>query len=126
MSDEKKTILLVEDNPDNSMLALKILQHAGYEVFLAEDGYQALDYCKENIPQLILMDISLPGIDGFEVTKNLREMDTFSQVPIIALTAHALDGFSEKNKAAGCNDYLTKPYLPKDLKEIITKHIPKS
>ena len=110
----QNVILLVEDNPDNSNLAQKILTHAGYQVEVVEDGEQALNWCESQVPQLILMDISLPGIDGLAVTRTLREREAFASLPIIALTAHALAGWDERCRGAGCDGYITKPIIPKE------------
>lgn len=123
MGEEGRLILVVEDNSENSELAEKILKHSGFRVHISVDGEKALEYCKNNSPDLILMDISLPTIDGLEVTRQLRGEESYQTIPIIALTAHAAAGFEEKTLAAGCSDYLSKPFLPTDLVGMVKKHL---
>lgn len=117
-----KEILIVEDNEDNSLLAEKILRYFGFKTFIAPHGNAALEYCKGHQPDLILMDLSLPDIDGLEVTRILRENPQFHNVPIIAISAHALSSFGD-NQEAGLNDFITKPFLPNDLINIVRKHL---
>ncbi|MFT4554403.1 MAG: CheY-like chemotaxis protein [Chlamydiales bacterium] len=123
MNDKGRLILVVEDNSENSELAEKILKHSGFRVHISPDGDKALEYCKNNSPDLILMDISLPTIDGLEVTRQLRGRDSFKTVPIIALTAHVIVGFEEQTREAGCSDYLSKPFMPNDLVGMVNKHL---
>jgi two-component system cell cycle response regulator DivK len=102
-------ILLVEDNEMNRDMLSRRLLKAGFEMVLAVDGEQAVDLARSKAPDLILMDISLPGLDGWEATRLLKAMPETGSIPIIALTAHAMAGDREKSLAAGCNDYDTKP-----------------
>jgi len=102
-------ILLVEDNEMNRDMLSRRLHKAGFEMVLAVDGEQAIDLARSEAPDLILMDISLPGLDGWEATRLLKTMPETRSIPIIALTAHAMAGDREKSLAAGCNDYDTKP-----------------
>ena len=102
-------ILLVEDNEMNRDMLSRRLLKAGFEMVLAVDGEQAVDLARSEAPDLILMDISLPGLDGWEATRLLKTMPETRSIPIIALTAHAMAGDREKSLAAGCNDYDTKP-----------------
>jgi CheY-like chemotaxis protein len=102
-------ILLVEDNEMNRDMLSRRLLKAGFEMVLAVDGEQAIDLARSKAPDLILMDISLPGLDGWEATRLLKAMPETRSIPIIALTAHAMAGDREKSLAAGCNDYDTKP-----------------
>ena len=118
-----KEILIVEDNEDNSLLAAKILQYYGFKTTIAEGGNEALDFCKEKQPDLILMDLSLPDIDGIEVSRILRKKPHLQQVPIIALTAHTLQGIQETAQEAGLNDFLAKPFLPHDLINLVQKYL---
>lgn len=118
-----KIILIVEDNEDNSLLVEKILNYYGYKTVVASRGNAALLYCETDQPDLILMDLSLPDIDGLEVTRLLRKQTRFQQVPIIALTAHAMHGIQELAKEVGLNDFLTKPCLPNDLIKIVRKYL---
>lgn len=118
-----KEILIVEDNEDNSLLAEKILKFYGFQPVTATHGNAALQYCESHQPDLILMDLSLPDIDGMEVTRILRKKQEFQNTPIIALTAHVMQGIQETTQEAGLNDFLAKPFHPKDLFNIISKYI---
>jgi two-component system, cell cycle response regulator DivK len=112
-------ILLVEDNEMNRDMLSRRLERRGYEVVIAVDGQQGVDLAQSSAPDLILMDMSLPIIDGWEATRQLKAMDRMKAVPIIALTAHAMSGDREKALDAGCNDYDTKPIeLPRLLGKI--------
>ena len=112
-------ILLVEDNEMNRDMLSRRLERRGYEVVIAVDGQQGVDLAQSALPDLILMDMSLPVIDGWEATRQLKSMDRMKAVPIIALTAHAMSGDREKALEAGCNDYDTKPIeLPRLLGKI--------
>jgi two-component system cell cycle response regulator DivK len=112
-------ILLVEDNEMNRDMLSRRLERRGYEVVIAVDGRQGVELAQSTIPDLILMDMSLPVIDGWEATRQLKSMDRMKSVPIIALTAHAMSGDREKALEAGCNDYDTKPIeLPRLLGKI--------
>jgi two-component system, cell cycle response regulator DivK len=102
-------ILLVEDNEMNRDMLSRRLIKKGYEVVMALDGEQAIEMAGSESPDLILMDISLPGLDGWEATRRLKAMPETKAIPIIALTAHAMAGDREKCLEAGCNDYDTKP-----------------
>lgn len=102
-------ILLVEDNEMNrDMLSRRLLRN-GYEVVIAVDGQQGVDMATTERPDLILMDMSLPVIDGWEATRRIRANETTRRIPVIALTAHAMAGDREKAMEAGCDDYDTKP-----------------
>ena len=112
-------ILLVEDNEMNRDMLSRRLERRGYEVVVAVDGRQGVELAQSTTPDLILMDVSLPVIDGWEATRRLKSMERLKAVPIIALTAHALSGAREKALEAGCNDYDTKPIeLPRLLGKI--------
>jgi len=112
-------ILLVEDNEMNRDMLSRRLQRRGYEVDLAVDGEQGVAMAQAAAPDLILMDMSLPVIDGWEATRRLKEDPATQHIPIIALTAHAMSGDREKALAAGCDDYDTKPTdLPRLLAKI--------
>ena len=102
-------ILLVEDNELNRDMLSRRLQRKGFEVAMAVDGRQGVEMAMTGKYDLILMDMSLPEIDGWEATRRVREAPETRNVPIIALTAHAMSGDREKAMAAGCNDYDTKP-----------------
>ena len=112
-------ILLVEDNEMNRDMLSRRLQRKGYEVTMAVDGRQGVDMARSGGYDLILMDMSLPEIDGWEATRQLRAAPETKVVPIIGLTAHAMAGDREKALEAGCNDYDTKPVeLPRLLAKI--------
>jgi two-component system cell cycle response regulator DivK len=102
-------ILLVEDNDMNRDMLSRRLIRSGYEVFLAVDGQQGADMAFSQQPDLILMDMSLPVIDGWEATRRIKANDATRRIPIIALTAHAMAGDREKAMEVGCEDYDTKP-----------------
>lgn len=120
---DDRPVLVVEDNEVNAMLVGKILTHLGYPAVFQDNGEDAVTWCASNIPALILMDVSLPGIDGLEVTRRLRQRPEYADVPIVALTAHALTGWEEKSREAGCNEYLPKPVRPCDLTTCIERHL---
>ncbi|NET38504.1 MAG: response regulator, partial [Cyanothece sp. SIO1E1] len=111
-------ILLVEDNELNRDMLSRRLKRRGYEVAIAKDGLEGLSRATSEQPDLILMDMSLPQLDGWEVTQKLKADDHTRSIPIIALTAHAMVGDREKTLAAGCDDYDTKPV---DLKRLLQK-----
>jgi two-component system cell cycle response regulator DivK len=102
-------ILIVEDNEMNRDMLSRRLERRGYQVILAMDGRQGLAAARSEAPDLILMDMSLPEIDGWEVTRQLKSDDTTRSIPVIALTAHAMSSDRQKALAAGCDDYDTKP-----------------
>lgn len=102
-------ILVVEDNPDNRILITDILETLGYIALVAEDGETGLAMAKTEHPDLILMDLSLPKLDGWAVARQLKNEDGMAHIPIIALTAHAMVGDRELALRAGCNDYVAKP-----------------
>jgi CheY-like chemotaxis protein len=102
-------ILLVEDNEMNRDMLSRRLQRRGYQVVMAVDGGQGIAMAQSETPDLILMDMSLPVLDGWEATRQLKAATTTQSIPIIALTAHAMSGDREKAMEAGCDDYDTKP-----------------
>ncbi|MFC1523736.1 response regulator [Thermodesulfobacteriota bacterium] len=106
--------MIVDDNQDSRELAAKVLKAKGYSIIEAVDGKEALEKIREK-PDLVLMDISLPVIDGYEVTRRLKASTEYTQIPIIALTAHAMKGDREKALAAGCTDYIPKPIQVREL-----------
>lgn len=102
-------ILIVDDNPDNVDLARIVLEAEGCQLRVAEDASHALDVLKTFHPQLILMDVQLPGMDGLELTRRLRAEPMFQDVVIVALTAYAMRSDEESARAAGCDGYISKP-----------------
>ena len=124
-SDTVKKIFIVEDNPDSRELVVKILKAKGYGIIQAVDGEEALQKLKEQRPDLILMDISIPKIDGYEVTRRIKEDDGLKDVPVIALTAHAMKGDKEKALEAGCDGYIAKPFSVRELPILIESFLKK-
>lgn len=106
---EKATILYVEDNPDNRMLVRRILLSEDYGLLEAQNAAQALDVLKDAHPDLILMDINMPDMDGYTLTSRIKTMPGFERVPIIALTANVMRGDKERTLEAGCDGYIQKP-----------------
>ena len=111
-------ILYVEDNEDNVFMLTRRLARRGYEVLVAGDGEQGLTAATEQQPALILMDLSLPVLDGWEATRQLKANPATRSIPVIALSAHAMPGDAEKALAAGCDDYDTKPI---ELQRLLSK-----
>jgi len=114
-----KTILVVDDNEDSRELVKKILKKHGYEIIEAVDGEDALAKAVAYRPDLILMDISIPKIDGYEVTRRLKARIDFKDTPIIAFTAHAMKGDQERALEAGCDGYISKPINVREFPEQI-------
>ena len=124
MSDEsRKTVLLVEDNEDNLVVYRTILEHVGYRVIEARDGEEGIARAQADLPDIILMDISIPKIDGWEATVRLKDDGETSAIPIIALTAHALEEDRAKAMRAGCDGYLAKPVEPRRVVQEVEKFI---
>ena len=109
------TILVVEDNPDNMTLAVFLLGTVGHTVLTATDAESGLTLAREAAPDLILMDIQLPGMDGLEAITLLKADESTRQIPVIALTALAMKGDEERIRAAGCDGYIAKPMRYKEL-----------
>ena len=108
-SDLPKKILIVDDNVDSRELVVKVLKNRGYQTVEAVDGEEALERAAAERPDLILMDRSIPKIDGYEVTRRLKSQEGFKDIPIVAVTAHAMKGDREKALEAGCDGYISKP-----------------
>jgi CheY-like chemotaxis protein len=116
-------VLIVEDNKDNAKILTYALRRSAYDVIWAERGEEGVELALKERPLFILMDINLPGIDGIEATKLIREAEATRDIPIIAVTAHAMTGDMERIIAAGCNGYLEKPVDPITVVEQILKII---
>jgi len=106
---DPKTILYIEDNPENRLLVRRVLEVEGYRVIEADSGKTGLQKAKTIAPDLVLMDINLPEIDGYELTHRLKQMPDLAGVPIVAMTANVMKGDREKTFAAGCDGYIQKP-----------------
>ena len=119
-TDRVAKILLVEDNEMNRDMLSRRLKRNGYDVVIAIDGQQGVDMAASETPDLILMDMSLPAIDGWEATRRVKANEATRGIPVIALTAHAMAGDREKAIEAGCEDYDTKPVEITRLLEKIT------
>lgn len=117
----EEKILIVEDNPRNLRLLIMTLRDKGYSLLEANDGGQALAMAREERPDLIIMDIQLPRIDGLEVTRRLRQTPGLSQTPIIAITAYAMKEDRNKAFAAGCDAYVLKPIDTRQLPGIVAE-----
>ncbi|HEX4039164.1 MAG TPA: response regulator [Acidobacteriaceae bacterium] len=114
-------ILIADDRPSSRELLRLVLERAGYEVIEAEDGQDALDRARSGNPDLILLDLQMPGMDGYQVLAALRGEDRFQNLPILALTASAMRGDRERILAAGFTDYLAKPAGPEILRETVAR-----
>ena len=119
----RKTVLLVEDNEDNLIIYSTILRFGGYRVVEAHDGRAALAAARSANPDLILMDVSIPYIDGLEVTRRLKADPATRHVPIIALTAHALSSDRERALEAGCDGYISKPAEPRFVLDAVRREL---
>ena len=119
-----KRILVIEDQPDNRQILRDLLTNADFEVIEAEDGEAGVAAARTHRPDLILMDIQLPGIDGYEVTRRIKADLDLRAIPIIAVTSYALSGDAEKAFEAGCDAYVTKPYSPRQLLAKVREYLP--
>ena len=117
----KKKILLVEDNPATIDVIQKELEFLGYESVVAEDGKEGVEKASSYLPDLIIMDISLPKMDGLEASIAIRKNPKTQTIPILAATARALPGDKEKCLQAGCDDYIAKPFTHRELGAVIKK-----
>jgi two-component system cell cycle response regulator DivK len=118
-----KKILYVEDNFENRLFVRRVLGAMGYDLIEAEDGLSGIDAAKAEMPDLILMDVGLPGIDGLETTRRIKKIEGLADTPIIALTANAMKGDQERCLEAGCDGYLTKPIGVLALREQLEKYL---
>src|SRR4029079_6900037 len=112
-------VLLVEDTEDNRQMMRRLLEMSGYEVVEATNGEEAVKLASEERPQIILMDLSLPLIDGLTATRRIRNLPYLSKVPIVAVSAHDTADFHNEALAAGCNAYITKPIDYPELEELV-------
>ena len=119
----REQILIVDDSVDNLRLAQLLLQCEGYVVRTAEDAEQAMAAVENGAPELILMDIQLPGVDGLELTRRLRARPDLERVPIVALTAYAMPGDEALARQAGCDGYITKPIDTRAFPRLIREYL---
>jgi CheY-like chemotaxis protein len=120
---EKKIILIVEDDPKNIKLFRDVLRFKGYLTLEAGDGMQCLELAREHRPDLILMDMHLPVLDGLEATKRLKRDEQTKDIAVIAMTAYAMSGDRERILAAGCQDYISKPVHIPDFLVAVAKYL---
>lgn len=106
---DEKIILYIEDNPENRLLVKRVLEAEGYQVVEADSGGTGLQKAERLKPNLVLMDINLPEIDGYELTHRLKQMPHLAGVPVVAMTANVMKGDRERTLAAGCDGYIQKP-----------------
>jgi two-component system cell cycle response regulator DivK len=118
---DKRRVLVVDDYPDAREMYGEYLEYCGFEVVQASNGMEALQAALDAAPDIILMDLSLPVMDGWEATRRLKADKRTAGIPVVALTGHALAGISEGAKKAGCDAFVTKPCLPEDLVKEIEK-----
>ncbi len=121
-----KRVLVIEDQEDNRRIVRDLLTSAGYEMIEAGTGEEGLALAEANPPDLILMDIQLPGMDGYETTRRIKAHPALRRVPVIAVTSYALSGDDAKALAAGCDAYVTKPFSPRALLAKIREYLPNS
>jgi two-component system cell cycle response regulator len=121
IASKKPQILIADDRPSSRELLRLVLERAGYDVTEAEDGERALTQAREGSPDLILLDLQMPGLDGYGVLAALRAEERFAQVPVLALTASAMRGDREKILEAGFTDYLAKPAAPELVRETVAR-----
>jgi two-component system, cell cycle response regulator DivK len=118
---EKALILIVDDVADNRDIYADFLRFSGYDVIEAKDGFEAVEIAQAQIPDLVLMDLSLPGMDGWDATRKIKASSKTSHVKVIAVTGHALEGTSKGARDAGCDGFLAKPCLPDELEKEIRR-----
>jgi two-component system cell cycle response regulator DivK len=119
-----RCILVVEDQEDNRQIVRDLLTTTDYEVMEAENGEEALAAVAKQRPDLILMDIQLPVMDGYEATRRIKADPALRAIPVIAVTSYALSGDEEKARAAGCDDFVPKPFSPRQLLAKIRQYLP--
>jgi CheY-like chemotaxis protein len=118
-----KSILVVDDNPENLKLIMMILASSGYVLTTASDAVEALRFVEQSAPDLILLDLQLPGMDGLELTRRLRSRVETQTIPIVAVTAYAMKGDELKARDAGCNGYMVKPIDKRTLRALVKSYL---
>ena len=116
---EMPTILVVDDFDDTRLLLRTWLERKGYRVIEAHDGKQAIDAAKESFPDLIIMDVQMPELDGLEATRQIRAVEELQRIPVLAVSAYGVDQFRAEALAAGCNEYVSTPFEPAILERLI-------
>jgi CheY-like chemotaxis protein len=123
---EPQTVMVVEDFEDNRFMMRRLLEMSGYRVLEAINGEEAVEVARRERPSLILMDLSLPLLDGLAATRRIRQVEELRQIPIVAVSAHDTADFHADALAAGCNDYVTKPIDFDQLEALLSRLLPKS
>jgi two-component system cell cycle response regulator DivK len=123
MSETRAKIMVVEDNQMNLELARDLLEAGGFEVLSAREGNEALELARRDRPDLILMDIQLPTMDGLQVTRLLKESEDTRDIIVVALTAHAMRGDEEKARQAGCSGYIAKPINTREFVQTVSRYL---
>ena len=118
-----KKVLAIEDNLSNMILISRVVEAEGYDLLRAEDGNQALQILKDEMPDLILLDINIPGIHGLDLARQLKADDRLAKIPLVATTANVLLGDRERCLEAGCDDYLPKPLDIRELRKVMHAYI---
>ena len=119
-----KKVMIVEDNELNMKLFRDLIEASGYETVRTRNGLEALDLARSHRPDLILMDIQLPVLDGYEATRRIKADPALAHIPVIAVTSYALSGDEAKTKAAGCDGYVAKPFSPRQLLHKVREYLP--
>ena len=119
LNDGKRTILIVDDFDDTRLLLRTWLQKKGYRVVEAENGNRAVTTAENDRPDLIIMDVEMPELDGLAATRKIRELKDFADVPIVAVSAYGADQYRDHALAAGCNEYVSTPFEPEELERLI-------
>ena len=122
INDQKK-ILIVEDNTLNRKLAMTLLRPHGYTLLVAVDGAEAIDVATREKPDLVLMDMQLPKVSGYEATEHLKSQPETAHIPIVAMTAHAMSDERERAQTVGCDGYITKPIDTRTFAEQVAEHL---
>jgi two-component system, cell cycle response regulator DivK len=120
----RRTILVVEDQEDNRTILRDLRNHVGFDVLEAVTGEEGVRAAEAHRPDLILMDIQLPLLDGYEATRRIKAQPELRAIPIVAVTSYALSGDDEKARAAGCDGYVTKPFSPRQLLATVLSYLP--
>jgi len=118
-----KTILIVEDNEDNRLIYSQYLTHGGFRVLEATNGAEGIEVARRELPDIILMDISMPVMDGLTATRLIKADPDLLRIPIVALTAHAMASDEQMAREAGCDGYISKPVMPKDVRAEVERWI---
>jgi len=118
-NDSRRTILIVDDFDDTRLLLRTWLQKKGFRVVEAEDGNRAVAAAERSRPDLIIMDVEMPELDGLAATRKIRKLENFAGVPIVAVSAYGADLYREHALAAGCNEYVSTPFEPEELERLI-------